>query len=45
MEWLEFTAKSVDEALTEALIQFKTTSDNVEYEVLEKESSGYFLFL
>ncbi len=41
MEWLEFTAKSVDEALTEALIQFKTTSDNVEYEVLEKESSGF----
>jgi spoIIIJ-associated protein len=41
MEWLEFTAKSVDEALTEALIQLKTTSDNVEYEVLEKESSGF----
>jgi spoIIIJ-associated protein len=41
MEWLDFTAKSVDEALTEALIQLKTTSDNVEYEVIEKESSGF----
>ena len=41
MEWLDFTAKSVDEALTEALIQLKTTSDNVEYEVIERESSGF----
>jgi len=41
MEWLDFTEKSVDEALTEALIQLKTTSDNVEYEVIEKESSGF----
>lgn len=41
MEWLEFTAKTVSEALTEALIKLGTTSDNVEYEVLEKESSGF----
>ena len=41
MEWLEFTAKSVSEALTEALIKLGTTSDNVEYEVIEKESSGF----
>lgn len=39
-EWKEFSAKTVEEALTEALIQLETTSDNVEYEVLEKESSG-----
>lgn len=38
--WLEFTAKTVDEALTEALIKLETTSDQVEYEVIEKESSG-----
>lgn len=38
-EWVEFTAKTVDEALTEALIKLETTSDNVEYEVIEKESS------
>lgn len=41
MEWLEITAKSVDEALTNALIKLQTTSDRVEYEVIEKESSGF----
>lgn len=38
--WLEFTAKTVDEALTEALIKLETTSDQIEYEIIEKESSG-----
>ncbi len=41
MEWLEITAKTVDDALTEALIKLETTSDNVDYEVIEKESSGF----
>lgn len=40
MDWVEFTAKTVDDALTDALIQLGTTSDNVEYEVIEKESNG-----
>ena len=40
MEWVEFTGKTVDEALDIALQQFETTSDKVEYEVLEKESGG-----
>lgn len=39
-EWNEFTAKTVDEALTNALVQLKTTSDKVEFEVIEKESAG-----
>ena len=39
MEWKEFSAKTVNEALTNALIEFGTTSDKVEYEVIEKESS------
>lgn len=39
MEWKEFTAKTVNEALTNALIEFETTSDKVEYEIIEKESS------
>lgn len=39
-EWTEFTAKTVDEALTNAVVQFETTSDKLEYEVIEKESSG-----
>ncbi len=38
--WLEFTAKTVDEALTEALIKLETTSDQIEYEVIERESNG-----
>lgn len=40
MEWVEFTAKSVDEALDLALQEMETTSDKVEYEVIEKESNG-----
>lgn len=41
MDWIEITAKTVDEAITEALIKLGTTSDNVEVEVIEKESSGF----
>ncbi len=40
MEWVEFTGKTVDAALDAALDQFRTSSDCVEYEVLEKESNG-----
>lgn len=40
MEWVEFTGKTVDAALDTALDQFRTSSDCVEYEVLEKESNG-----
>ncbi len=42
MEWKEFSAKTVNEALTNALIEFGTTSDKVEYEVIEEESSKMF---
>lgn len=41
MDWLEFIAKSVDEALTNAMLKLETTIDNLEYEVLEKETSGF----
>lgn len=40
-EWKEYVAKSVNEALTNALIDLETTSDNVECEVIEKEKSGF----
>lgn len=40
-EWTEYSAKTVDEALTNALVELKTTSDKIEYEVLEKESGGF----
>ena len=39
-DWKEFTGKTVDDALTEALIKLETTSENIEYEVIEKESKG-----
>ena len=39
--WQEFSAKTVDEALTEALIKLETTSDQIEYEVIEKGSAGF----
>ena len=29
MDWVEFTGKNVDDALTEALISLETTSDKV----------------
>ena len=41
MEWKEFTAKTVDEALTNAMLEMSTTIDNIEYEIIEKETSGF----
>ena len=41
-EWREFSAKTAEEALTNALIELNTTSDKVDYEVIEKEASGIF---
>lgn len=40
MEYKEFTGKSVDDALTNALLELETTSDKVEWEVIEKGSNG-----
>ncbi|MBD5158058.1 MAG: protein jag [Butyrivibrio sp.] len=40
MEKIEVTGKTVEEALTNALVKLGTTSDKVEYEVVEKGSSG-----
>ena len=39
-DWREFTGKTVDDALTNALVELETTSDKVEYEVLEEGCSG-----
>ena len=41
MDWKEFSAKTVDEALTNAMLEIGTTADNLEYEVIEKETSGF----
>ena len=40
MGWKEFTGKTVDDALTEAAIRLETTSDKIEYEILEHGSNG-----
>ena len=40
MEYIEVTGKTLDEAITNALLQLETTSDKVEYEVIEKGSNG-----
>ena len=41
MEYREFAGKTVDDAITEALVALGTTSDQIEYEVVEKGSSGF----
>ena len=44
MEFIEVTAKTVDDAIAEALVQLGATSDQIEYEVIEKGSSGFLGF-
>lgn len=41
MEYREFTAKSVDDAITDACQAFSVTSDKLEYEVVEEASTGF----
>lgn len=40
MDYIEIKGKTVEEAITEALIKMETTSDKIEYEVIEKGSGG-----
>ncbi len=42
MEYIEVTGKTIDDALTNACLKLETTSDNIEYEVIEKGSNGLF---
>ena len=44
MEYVEFTGKTVDDAITEACQKFTITSDRLEYEVVEKGTGGIFGF-
>ena len=44
MEYIEFTGKTVDDAITEACQKFTITSDRLEYEVIEKGTAGIFGF-
>ena len=43
-EWNEFSGKTVEDALTNALIKMETTSDKVVYEIVEKETNGILGF-
>jgi len=41
MDYIEVTAKTVDDAITEGLIKLGTTSDKIETEIIEKGSTGF----
>ena len=41
MEYVEFSGKTVDDAITEACQSFTVTSDRLDYEVVDKGSSGF----
>ena len=41
MEFIEISAKNVDDAITPATVQLGITSDQLEYEVLDKGSTGF----
>ena len=42
MDYIEVSAKTVDDAITEACQKFTVTSDKLEYEVIEEGKSGLF---
>lgn len=44
MDFIEVTAKTYDEAVTNALVELGTTSDQVEIEIIEKGSAGFLGF-
>lgn len=41
MEYMEFSAKTVQDAITEACTHFVVTSSSLEYEVIEEGSTGF----
>ena len=41
MEYIEISAKTVDEAITEALVKLGTTSDRIEFEIVEIVNNGF----
>ena len=40
-DYIEVSAKTVDDAITAALLKLETTSDKIEYDIIEKGSSGF----
>ena len=41
MDYINVTGKTVEDAITESLIKLGTTSDKIEYEVVEKGANGF----
>lgn len=41
MDFIEVTGKTVEDAITESLVKLGTVSEKIEYEVIEKGSSGF----
>lgn len=41
MEYITVSARTLDDAITEALVQLGVTSDKLDYEVIEKGSAGF----
>ncbi len=44
MEFIEVSAKTVNDAITEALVKLEVTSDQLEYEVVSEGSTGFLGF-
>lgn len=44
MEFREFSAKTVDEAITKASIEYETSSENLEIQVVSEGKTGFFGF-
>ena len=45
MDMITVSAKTVDDAITKALIELETTSDKLEYEIVDKGSNGILGFI
>ena len=41
MEYREFSTKTLDDAIMDAKIKLEATSESLEYEVIDKGSSGF----
>lgn len=44
MEYIEVSAKTVNDAITDALVRLSVTSDQLEYEVISEGSTGFLGF-
>ena len=41
MDYIEVKARTIDDAITDALVQLGVTSDQLDYEIIEKGSNGF----